>query len=285
MGFEIEERGRDYWGRCDAGEPYFIGRRLSYQGRVGLGNGFPGCPPPPIRYSSEDYAVRFGLWAALIAPSIACEGGSFTALNSYDRAAFSFGIGQFAAHVPNGDFVCFLKALLGLPDAGFYFPTLAVVGGRICEKEPLENATSTLALRNWLNPDADAVGPEELSAAARLIHWTLADEGARAAQVAQMVKGFQRTTARAAERVPGRALTGAEACIVADLVHHGRAGRFLWQRVSAALADPEPLARLLDIGGSRWASRVGTLRAEIVARPVLGQHIWDRATGSFIPTR
>lgn len=116
MEFGIEARGRDYWGRCGNGAAFFIGRRLRYQGRVGLGNGFPGCPPAPIRYQAEDYRARFGLWADLIAPTIAGEGGSFTALNSYDRAAFSFGIGQFAAHVPEGDFVCLLRTLLELPE-------------------------------------------------------------------------------------------------------------------------------------------------------------------------
>ena len=282
MALEIEEQGRDYWGRYDAGAPFFIGRRMGYEGRVGLGNGFPGCPPPPVRYAAEAYRARFGFWADLIAPTIACEGGSFTALNSYDRAAFSFGIGQFAAHVPQGDFVCFFRALLRLPEAAVYFPTLAVINGRICETSPLEDAQSTLALRTWLNPDPQAVGRQELDAAARLIHWTLHDEAARATQVAQMVAGFQRTMARAVARLPDHALTGAEASIVADLVHHGRAGRFLWPRVAAALGDAEPLARLLEIGGSRWASRIDILRTEIVARPVLGQHRWDHATRSFL---
>ncbi len=283
MEFGIEARGRDYWGRCGVGAAFFIGRRLRYQGRVGLGNGFPGCPPAPIRYQAEDYRARFGLWADLIAPTITCEGGSFTALNSYDRAAFSFGIGQFAAHVPDGDFVCLLRTLLELPEAQTYFPTLSVKKGRVCDTNPLEDASSTRALRHWLNPDPEAVGQQELATAARLIHWTLSSDAARTAQVAQMVAGFQRTLARAAQRLPGRALTGAEACVIADLVHHGRAGRFLWQRVAAALADAEPLARLLEIGGARWTSRVDVLRAQILARPRLGKHVWDANLKAFRP--
>lgn len=288
MDFRIEARGRDYWASCGREAAFFIGRRLAYQGRVGLGTAAPGCPPPPILYSAPAYRARFGLWADLIAPTIACEGSSFTALNSYDRAGFSFGIGQFAAHVPQGDFVHYVRTLLTLPKARLYFPTLTLCAGYVHAVQPtgdpvpLENATSTRALQAWLNPDPAEIGPAEAQAAARLIHWTLHDPAAQAAQVTQMVTSFRRAITRATRHLPGRALTGAEACVIADLVHHGRAGGNLWPRVAAALNEAEPLARLLALGGARWASRVDRLRTEIVTRSALGRHVWDTTNRDFV---
>lgn len=289
MDFSIERRGRDYWASYGDAPPFFIGRRLRYQGREGLGTAYPGCPAAPIRFAADDYRTRFGIWADVIAPTIACEGGSFTALNSYDRAAFSFGIGQFAAHIPDGDFVRLFRVLLGMPEACAYFPNLRLGDGRICAIDPsgrvapLEDAASTRALRAWLNPDAQTVGAAELDAAARLTHWTLTHKPARTAQVALMVAGFKRTITRAADHLPGMALTGAAASVIGDLVHHGRAGRFLWRKVAAAAADAEPLARLLDIGGPRWVGRMDGLRAEILSRPILGRHVWNARTRDFVP--
>jgi len=73
-------------------------------------------------------------------------------------------------------------------------------------------------------------------------------------------------------------------CCVAiiDLLHHGRGGRALWPKVGAALADAEPLARLLEIGGNFWASRKERLRAEIIALPELATYHWVAETCSFV---
>ena len=79
-----------------------------------------------------------------------------------------------------------------------------------------------------------------------------------------------------------RVLTGAEACVNFDLCHHGRAGAGLTARLAKALADAEPLSRLLEIGAARWGSRVDQLRAEILSRPVLGRHVWDAARSDFV---
>ncbi len=95
MDFDIEQRGRDYWARAGQGAPaFFVGRRVRYQGRQGLSNAVPGAPVmAEDQYRADDFAEALGLWAYAVAPTIACEGGRFTSLNSYDRAAFSYGIG------------------------------------------------------------------------------------------------------------------------------------------------------------------------------------------------
>jgi hypothetical protein len=44
---------------------------------------------------------------------------------------FTFPFLQFAAHLPNGDFVRFLRGLLTLPLASEYFPDLRLSNGRV----------------------------------------------------------------------------------------------------------------------------------------------------------
>lgn len=288
MAFEIEVRGQQFWARLSGEPAFFVGTRLRYGARVGLGSAGRGAPPSAVPYDAADHRPEFGLWADLIAPTVACEGGSFTALNSYDRAGFSFGIGQFAAHVPDGAFVGYLHRLLRLAEAAFYVPDWRLRNGRLHRRagagasEPLETATSTAALRAALNPDAREIGPAELQAAARLIHWVTHHEGARRAQVVQMIDDARAQITHRARRVGPRVLTGAEACVIFDLCHHGRAGAGLTARLATALADAEPLSRLLEIGAARWGSRVDQLRAEILSRPVLGRHVWDAARSDFV---
>ncbi|MFM5914260.1 MAG: hypothetical protein ACKOPR_05875 [Chakrabartia godavariana] len=281
---QIIREGRDYWATADGGPRFFVGRQVTYQGRVGLTNIFPGTPLPRLDYDPQNYAERFGFWAALINPTAGCEGRNFLTLNSYDRAGFSFGFGQFAAHVPNGDFVRWLHAMLALPEAQAYFPDLSIIGGRVhaAGVGPLEWAGSTSALMAWLNPMPSAVDTAEVLTAARLIHWTATHRPARLAQIAQMIASFRGSIAKADRRglIEGR--TAAQCCVIADLLHHGRGGRTVWASVAKALAAADPLDALIAIGAAQWAERTATLSREILAMPDLHKRRWSRAAGDFV---
>lgn len=286
MEVEIEQRGKAYWARIGPGPAFLVGHAVRYQGRCGLSNAVGGAQIlPEDVYHAGDFVAEFGAWAHIIAPSIACEGGRFTALNSYDRAAFSFGIGQFAAHVPEGDFVCLMRRLLALPEAQIYFPSLRVAKGRITTDVPplqiLENAKTSAALMAWLNPDPAAIDAAEVQAAARLIHWTRARPAARRAQVAQMVASAHRHLQRAAKKLSLDRLGGDLCVVLMDLLHHGRGGAKLWPKVAVALTAADPLAALLAIGAGPWAGRVAQLRAEIGKRPALSRVFWDKAKGNL----
>ena len=101
---------------------------MPFLGNIGLTNV---AGSGPLAYAAGDFANGHGFWADFIEPTAICEGRSFLTLNTYDSAGFTFGFGQFAAHVPEGDFVKLLRALLARPEADAYFPHLELVGGRI----------------------------------------------------------------------------------------------------------------------------------------------------------
>lgn len=287
MDFAIEQRGRDYWCSVDGGAPWFVARRVAYQGRIGLSNVFAGSPLKELVFKAANYAPDVGIWAQIIAPTIGCEGGSFLAVNSYDRAAFSFGIGQFAAHVPDGDFVRWLRALLARPEAAGYLPDLGVAGGRVARMapgnppEPLESARDTKPLMTYFNPQPDAVDPQEVLIAARLMHWAATSRSARVAQIHQMIASMRASLMRADARGLIDGKSAACCCVIADLLHHGRGGTGAWGYIAEALASADPLSALLEIGASHWPERVETLGAAIRAAPLLAERRWSSARKAF----
>lgn len=282
--FEILRDGRDYWASANGGPRFFVGRRVSYEGRVGLYNVFAGSPVQKLDFGPRNYIDRFGFWVRFINPTAGCEGRNFLTLNSYDRAGFTFGFGQFAAHVADGDFVRWFHAMLALPGAGDYFPELSWAGGRIHLEGagPLESAGSTAALMAWLNPTPDKVDDAEVLAAARLIHWTASHRPARLAQIAQMIASFRGYMARANRRglIDGR--TAAECSAIADLLHHGRGGRTVWTSIAAALSSDAPFDRLIAIGSDKWAERKATLRRLILADPQMQARRWSATNMDFV---
>lgn len=290
MQVEIEQRGLEFWAKAKDEDAFFVGSRVRFGERAGLCNVLPGAPPLPFAYMAGNYAPDFGIWARLIAPTIKAEGGSFLALNSYDRAAFTFGIGQFAAHVPDGDFVCLMRALLRLPEARHYFPELRLIGGRIglmpdalsdAPPRMLEDARSTEALMRWFNPSMAEVDAAEISGAARLLHWTRQHRTARLAQIEQMVAGFRKSLRRADKRLGLHGQPATLCCVIADLIHHGRAGRSLWPATSKALGADDPLDALLAIGSRPWPDRIATLRTALAADPDLATLRWSSKRGDF----
>src|SRR6478672_3369304 len=115
--FKISRDGRDFFCQADNGPKYFVGRRVPYEDNIGLYNVFSGSKLQKLEFDPSNYQNEFGFWAEFIDPTAQCEGRNFLTLNSYDRAAFTFGFGQFAAHVPNGDFVRYFRGLLQRPEA------------------------------------------------------------------------------------------------------------------------------------------------------------------------
>lgn len=281
--FDIMRDGRDYWATTDDGPRFFVGRRVSYEGRVGLYNVFPASPLTKLDFDPKNYAGQFGFWVAFINPTAGCEGRNFLTLNSYDRTAFTFGFGQFAAHVPDGDFVRWFRAMLAQPVAADYFPDLSLVNGRIHGVAgPLETADSTAALMAYFNPARDKVDDAEILAAARLIHWTANHRPARLAQITQMIASFRDYLGRADRRGLIDGQRAAHCCVIADLLHHGRGGRTLWSSVSRSLAANDPFEALLAIGGTQWAERKATLRRLILADQKMPERRWSTSAMDFV---
>ena len=273
-----------YFARVD-GDEFFVGKRVSFGSRKGLVNV---AGTPAQRYDRAAARAGHGFWADLLHPTAAAEGAYHHALNTYDRARFTFGFLQFAAHVPDGDFVRYFRALLGLPLAAEYFPDLRVQDGRIVRLNEtgavvLETDQSTARLLDYLNPSSLEVEDTEVIQAAKFVHWAQNDHRHRQVQVDVAVSLLRAKMAEYAQRYD---LDGApdDVClVVADIRHQGRAKS---PEILAALRGAEPLESLLTVGEPLYHSRLVTLRREIrrlTEEGTLGTRQYDRAARDFVP--
>lgn len=277
------EQGNQYYGRID-GQRFYIGSRVSYEGGKGLSNL---RAVAGQKYDRAAYRAEFGFWADFIHPTAVCESGLvFHTLNTYDRARFTFTFLQYAAHVPNGDFVEYLRALLGLPLAKEYFPDLVLQDGRIARVTDaglrvLEDDASTDGLMDYLNPSLREVEDTEVILAAKFVHWTHNDPEHRALQVRTGVSHFRRAMRQYAQRYALDGVSDRVCLAVADIRHQGRASS---SAIQTALATSDPLAALLRLGENKYPERVRTLRQEInrlTSDGTLGQRVYRLAHGDF----
>ncbi|TSD86343.1 hypothetical protein FFK22_022905 [Mycobacterium sp. KBS0706] len=287
--FDIVRDGRHFSARADDGEAFAIASKVRFGGeRFGLSNdrGFFGSEEArKVLYVAKDFEAVHPFWCDFIEPTAICEGQSFISLNTFDRARFTFGFGQFAAHVPDGDFIRWFRDMLQRPEVEDYFPNLEVQAGRIVKVEearviPMEDAGSTEPLQLFLNPTLDDVEDAEVIAAAKLIHWTGHHPDVRLLQVQHMINTARRLVKEADRRL-GLDGRGADlCCIVMDVRHQGRA-RF--DELQAALGARKPFEALLEVGGDGEPQRVQNLKAALETRRAkLKTRTWSRAAGDFV---
>jgi hypothetical protein len=123
----MNSEGSNWFAKIDLGSRFFVGRRVRYLGRFGLTNIYRRSGPV---YRPQDYESEFDHWAWVLYPTTLAESeGYFNCINTYDRARFTFGFYQMAAHTPNSNFVVLLRHLLQLESASYYFPDLSVENG------------------------------------------------------------------------------------------------------------------------------------------------------------
>src|SRR5262249_132946 len=163
----------------------FIGSRVPFDGGKGLMNA---SGTSAQKYDRSEFRNTYGFWADFMHPTAMAEGALYHTLNTYDRAHFTFSFLQYAAHVPNGDFVVYLRSLLKLPLAIEYFPDLRLENNRITRITdegtlPLESDQTTDALLDYLNPSLREIEDTEVIQAAKFIHWVQNDPSHRRTQV------------------------------------------------------------------------------------------------------
>lgn len=287
INFTILREGREFSCRADEETPFYVGRQVRFQDRVGLKNDH----DPIIKeclYNPRAYRETFGFWADFVAPTAQVESrSSFIVINTYDRASFTFGFPQFAAHVPRGDFVQYFRSMLDRAEAHDYFPNLVVKDGHIHAVElhdevPLETDTSTEPLQKYLNASPDIVDDREVIAAAKLIHWTRNHAEAQALQVHFVTAMAKKTVQRVDRRInlDGRS---AGICFVCfDVLHQGRGGSDTFPRFDQALKSQDPLGKLLDIGKTSFSERIKGLKAALDANPGFAAKRWSSAAADFV---
>jgi len=156
------------------------------------------------------------------------EGGFYHTLNTYDRARFTFSFMQFGAHVPEGDFVRYLRKLLKLPLAVEYFPDLTLENNRITRvtdhrPDPLESDQTTEGLLDYLNPSLREVEDTEVIQAAKFIHWVQHDPLHKDAQVETAISNRRDKMVQYARKYALDGKSDIVCLVVADIRHQGRA--------------------------------------------------------------
>ncbi len=231
-------------------------------------------------YSAADFTDTFGQWAHFISPTLSAEGNArFATLNTYDRAAFTFGAPQLAAHTPQKNFIEYLRRLLKLPNATKHFPELSLrpnakgahtvhladgAGGfRDLEEvvtvtRPNGKREEQLAhLMAYLNPSPTNIDPAELTAAARLMNWLRLDPAAKQLQISVFIDQARDMLATAKRKVP--TFTGKEWAValwIMDILHQGRG---TYAEINAALASGNKESNLQKIGIKTYKTRVKTV--------------------------
>ena len=278
------EQGNKYFGKID-GTRFFIGNRVPFDGGKGLMN-IKGTSAQ--RYNREEFRGTHGFWADFIHPTAMAEGALYHTLNTYDRARFTFTFLQYAAHVPNGDFVVYFRALLKLPLAVEYFPDLKLVNNRISRVTdngtfPLESDTSTAGLMDFLNPSRSQVEDSEVIQAAKFVHWAQNDPLHRETQIDTGIAHFKEKMVGYATRFDLDGVLDSICLVIADIRHQGRAKNPV---IAHALNSSKPLESLLAIGEQRFPERISTLRREIrklTEEGTLGTHVYNLQQRDFIP--
>lgn len=297
MTFELIGPTNRHWHarlRGDA-QPFYVGREIRDSRAGYFGLFVPPARAHGPRYRADDYAETLGHWAYLLEAIGFCETGNrFALFNSYDRARFTFGFHQFAAHTPRDNLVLLLRALAAGPEMADYFPDLRLIDGRLHRvdgtnavtdletEHPVGRETQLLDLMAYLNPRRREVDRQEILHAARFVHWANASPAMRRTQVEvahAILRHKMSTRYRHWFDLDGR--SDLVCLAVADILHQGRGGK---AAIRVALAGPDPLHALLDIGRSRYPQRCETLAAvadRLRAAGKLGRAVYDAGLDAF----
>jgi hypothetical protein len=277
----VKKSGKTYSAVAASGLSFLIGSATDFTDdmpRLGLFQGKTSIQDS-LRfgvYAANDYTAAFGKWAHFIEPTLLAEGGArFATVNTYDRAAFTFGAPQLAAHTPDQNFIVYLRALLALPDAPQHFPELALrpnANGKVTVHridgngaEDLERVVEVVRpngkrekqlalLMAFLNPSATAIDAAELSAAARLMNWLRLNPDAKRLQIQVFIDHARAKLTHAKTRIAGFDGRDWRAALwIMDILHQGRAS---FADLSAAHASANPEAALKKLGWPKYRTRI-----------------------------
>jgi len=266
-----------------------IGYKAFYNDNYGLYNT---TTDPGLIYDPAAYVNEKGFWAYFIYPTAKAESkGSFFCLNTYDRARFTFGFMQYAAHVPNGDFVRFFRTLLTLPNAKDYFPRLTLSNGHIYHTSDsgistqLEDDSSTAKLMDYFNPSLSEIENQEMVCSARMVHWAMNDPAHRKIQVDTAIAHFRGNMAEYSRRFNLDNAPARVCHLVCDIRHQGRGSNDM---IALALNTggnwDKAYANLSMIGYNIYKNRIDTIKNTIASLLAQGlfNRTYRRADNSFV---
>lgn len=284
---EPQKRGTNWFARERGSrkQPFLVGQTVSYNDGDGSHRGLYQTKVigqlPKLHYDRAAAARKIGLWGHFIWPTVTAESsGHHLLVNTYDRARFTFGFYQLAAHTPRDNLILLFRKLLQLPKAAAYFPDLELKNGLVHRRDvsgslvSLETVTNVhrpngkfedqiVSFMTYLNPDTTTAGEAEVRTAAKLMHWLVNDEEAVNAAVEIPFQIMQRKVKAQAALYRLRGKDPRLAIWVSDIRHQSRGGE---AQIKAALSKPDldaQLSALFDIGSgvSGYDGRRRTVRA------------------------
>ncbi len=290
IAFDFRVAGKRHFATPVGGSEFYLGRETKYGTRIGLGRGV--AEYWGLRFRAADYPT-IGHWGDLLELTGHCESAnSFNCINSYDRAAFTFGFYQLAAHTPDDNLLLLLRRAAALPEAAAYLPGFFLQGGSLRWRDAsgqitdleatgmIDGERQNIALMHHLNPDPDAVGEAERSYAARLTHWSEQSAAFRQTQVdvafAILAKKMRVYDARYG--LDGKSDT--VCAVIADIHHQGRA-KVSAVRKALAAADPGEALILVDPNETGRIANLRAKLAEMEAAGRLGQRRYVAASNAF----
>lgn len=287
---KVKQKDAKNWvASVDSGSDFFVGRDVFYEGNRGLQNI---ADNSAGQYQASAYRNQYGFWADFIAPTAKCESNNFfNCLNTYDRAFFTFGFLQCAAHIPNGDFVNFFSKLLETPLGKGYFPELFIQAGQIYRETingttQLTNNDNTEKLMVYLNPTLASVEEKEVIQSAKFIHWAIKSQQHRDIQVQCGIENFKQSMQKYAKWYPLDGFPDKVCVVIADIHHQGRAKKnVVYEALDTNGNYEKAFNNLLTIGETNYSSRLKTLTKEIqqlVRDKVLGKRVYDINSKDFV---
>lgn len=259
----------------DTGVTSHAGKVLKFGTRRGLSRA-----STLLLYDRFEVEAQIGAWAHFMWPSVTAESnGRYISINAWDRAHFTWGFYQLAAHTPRDNLILLMRKLVALPSARRFFPDLTLLDGkltRVTEAGPVslereeevavgdDTEMQLVDFMAYLNPSSFRVEEREVLTAAKFAAWAVEDSAMREATVAVSVAIMKRKIkARAATfgligRRPELAIW------ISDMFHHGRGST---AQAKAALAEPsfaeqlEALSRIDTTG--QHAARLESVKGSV----------------------
>lgn len=249
------------------------------------------------RYKAVDHVSQIDHWAYLLDVTAYCESNLYINLiNTYDRARFTFGFYQLAAHTPRDNLILFFRAALAEPEFQELFPDLALRGGRVfrvaedgtetdLEKEtfdPVSGEDQLQAFMEYMNPTRKQIDEQEILQSARLVWW--ANTSKKCAEIQANVSASILQKKMASRYAAWYDLDGESdivCAIIADIHHQGRGKK---ADVRNALATANKVNALLQIGKVDYSTRVQALTERIEkwkADGIMGVKRYRPATNEF----
>jgi hypothetical protein len=292
----------DYFAKLPGIAEYYVARNTKYESFRGLWQPMSKLYGP--RYTIPAFTEEYETVAGMLGVISAGESsGFFNRLNTYDRAAFTFGFFQLAAHTPNDNLILlFRRAVVENSAFQALFPNLKLVDGVLhrdlgTHQVSLEkqyprpghpNEKNLKDFMTYLNADGESIDDTELSASARLVHLANSDDTFNQLQVnvaAQITMRKLRSTYSNWYNLNG--VSDLICTAIADIHHQGRGKRVQVQNaLSSASTIQGKVKALCKIGEADFAERCATLRQALAKAKDdghLGVSVFDKASGLFKP--